>query len=167
MGEASVEHLVASSKGGGNGDDNCVACCQSLNTLLGNMPLKEKLRILLNQKGKFKCPGPNAPKTRSSAKTVSVVPSVQKTFLLTDAPLEAPTANPIDDKLVPVIAFLIKQGRHRPIKLAGLRNSLGASFPTQLSAKERVAVVEQLQARGYIIVENGNISYELHPKRPV
>jgi 5-methylcytosine-specific restriction endonuclease McrA len=26
-GEASVEHLVASSNGGGNEDDNCVACC--------------------------------------------------------------------------------------------------------------------------------------------
>ena len=46
--EASVEHLVATSNGGSNDLDNCVACCKAPNTLLGSMSLKEKLRVMLN-----------------------------------------------------------------------------------------------------------------------
>jgi len=41
-----VEHLVAAANGGGNGDDNTVACCKALNSLLGRMSLKEKLRVV-------------------------------------------------------------------------------------------------------------------------
>ena len=58
--EASVEHLVASANGGGNNDENCVACCRSLNALLGSKSLKEKIQIVLNQKGQFKCPNRTA-----------------------------------------------------------------------------------------------------------
>lgn len=58
-GEASVEHLIARANGGVNGDENCVACCKSVNALLSSHPLKEKLRVVLNQKGRFKCPKPN------------------------------------------------------------------------------------------------------------
>src|SRR5690606_35159225 len=54
--EATVEHLVAQANGGSNADHNCVACCREINALLGNLSLKEKLRIVLNQKGKFVCP---------------------------------------------------------------------------------------------------------------
>ncbi len=54
--EASIEHLVASANGGKNNDENCVACCKALNSLLGKMTLKEKVRVFLNQNGKFKCP---------------------------------------------------------------------------------------------------------------
>ncbi len=54
--DASVEHLVAVTHGGKDNDENCVACCKSLNTLFGRMSLKEKLHIILNQKGDFACP---------------------------------------------------------------------------------------------------------------
>lgn len=54
--EASVEHLLPSSRGGVNKDENRVVCCQSLNALLGNISLKEKFQVILNQQGKFKCP---------------------------------------------------------------------------------------------------------------
>ena len=54
--EASVEHLLASSNGGVNVDDNCVVICKSLNALLGRMSLKGKIKVILDQKGKFKCP---------------------------------------------------------------------------------------------------------------
>ena len=57
--EASVEHLLASSHAGTNKDDNCVVCCKALNALLGSMTLKEKIQVVLNQKGKFKCPNGN------------------------------------------------------------------------------------------------------------
>ena len=54
--EASVEHLLASANGGSNSEENCIACCKSLNAILGHKSLKEKLQVVLNQKGKFKCP---------------------------------------------------------------------------------------------------------------
>jgi 5-methylcytosine-specific restriction endonuclease McrA len=54
--EASVEHLVPKALGGSDHLDNLVACCKSLNSLFGSMTPKEKIRALLNQKGKFKCP---------------------------------------------------------------------------------------------------------------
>ena len=54
--EASVEHLLASSNGGSNNDENCVACCKAVNALLGSMSLKEKFQVTLNQKGQFVCP---------------------------------------------------------------------------------------------------------------
>ena len=56
-GEASVEHLVASTLGGGDNDENCVACCKTLNRLFGRMSLKEKMQLLLKQRGDFQCPG--------------------------------------------------------------------------------------------------------------
>jgi hypothetical protein len=59
-GEASVEHLVPSSQGGSNDPDNLVACCKTLNTLFGSMNVKEKMRTILKQHGKFTCP--NQPK---------------------------------------------------------------------------------------------------------
>lgn len=55
--EASVEHLVANANGGTNDDGNCVACCKSLNQLLGAKSIKEKMNIVLNQRGSFLCPG--------------------------------------------------------------------------------------------------------------
>jgi hypothetical protein len=55
-GEASVEHLVPASKGGPEHPDNLVACCKTLNTIFGNMSVKEKLRAILKQNGKFVCP---------------------------------------------------------------------------------------------------------------
>jgi len=53
---ASIEHLLASSKGGANNYENCVVCCKQLNGLFGNMTLKEKIQVILNQKGEFTCP---------------------------------------------------------------------------------------------------------------
>ena len=54
--EASVEHLLPKSKGGSNADDNVVACCVTLNRTFGSMPLKEKVRIILEKAGNFQCP---------------------------------------------------------------------------------------------------------------
>ena len=60
-GEASIEHLVASANGGTNSEENCVACCRTLNSLLGSKSIKEKLQIVLNQRGGFRCPGSASP----------------------------------------------------------------------------------------------------------
>src|SRR5574343_914870 len=55
--EASVEHLLASTNGGTNDDGNCVACCKALNHLLGSKSIKEKMQIVLNQRGNFQYRG--------------------------------------------------------------------------------------------------------------
>ena len=54
--DASVEHLVASANGGTNDEGNCVACCKTLNHLLGAKSIREKMQIVLNQRGNFHCP---------------------------------------------------------------------------------------------------------------
>jgi 5-methylcytosine-specific restriction endonuclease McrA len=54
--EASVEHIIPASGGGTNKPDNLVACCKTLNGLFGNMTVKEKLRAILKQNGRFVCP---------------------------------------------------------------------------------------------------------------
>ncbi len=69
--EASVEHLVASANGGGNGDENCVACCKAINALLGSMSLKEKIQLVLNQRGEFRCP--NKPVGRKAPVSAAIV----------------------------------------------------------------------------------------------
>ncbi len=58
--QASIEHLVPQSLQGTNNMNNLVACCKTLNGIFGNLSLKEKLRVILMQKGEFVCP--NAPK---------------------------------------------------------------------------------------------------------
>lgn len=54
--QASVEHLMPQSGGGTSADGNVVACCVSLNRAFGNMPLKEKIRVILEKAGSFSCP---------------------------------------------------------------------------------------------------------------
>jgi hypothetical protein len=54
--EASVEHLVASANGGTNDDGNWVACGKALNHLLNSKSIKDKVQIVLNQRGNFLCP---------------------------------------------------------------------------------------------------------------
>ncbi|MES2460514.1 MAG: HNH endonuclease [Armatimonadota bacterium] len=82
--EASVDHLLPKSRCGTNEAENLVACCKTLNGIFGDMTLKEKLRVVLNQKGKFVCPclkdknlpkpQPQAPKMPTSL-PVSVKPT--------------------------------------------------------------------------------------------
>jgi hypothetical protein len=35
--DASIKHLFASANGGGNNEENCVACCKSLSAILGSV----------------------------------------------------------------------------------------------------------------------------------
>ncbi|MDB5386756.1 MAG: endonuclease family protein [Planctomycetaceae bacterium] len=169
--EASVEHLVASSKGGANSEDNCVACCKSLNTLLGSRPLKEKLRILLDQKGRFKCPvtktSDSPAKVKSvkvkavKVKSVKVISEPKETLKITGTTLAVVPDISLDDKLATVVDFLSKHDSNRPGKLQALCNAVTTRFKKLLEENERVAILEQLRARGYIMVENGKVTYQL------
>jgi hypothetical protein len=142
-GEASVEHLVATANGGQKSDDNCVACCKSLNTLLGSRTIKEKLQIVLNQKGPFRCPA-NIGKPGSET---------------------ALPPDPLDGKVALVMEDLRKRGSSRPLKPDTLRNTIAAVFGKQFTEEEINAILERLQANGCVSVQDGKITYKLPPKK--
>ncbi len=147
--EASVEHLVALTHGGKDGDENCVACCKSLNALFGRMSLKEKMQILLNQRGNFVCPG--------SASTSKVVAKV--------VPAKA-EAKQID-LFKSVVADLLKRGNARPGKQDKLMNTIKAHLAHQ-NAPPNCAedLLAQLVAKKYIAISEGKVVYAL-PQRGV
>lgn len=146
--DASVEHLVAVTHGGKDNDENCVACCKTLNGLFGRMSLKEKLQILLNQNGNFVCPAglpPTAPTTKAKATAKAT-----KTF---------------SEKLALVVTDLQKRGNARP----GTTDKLLNTIKTKLvhigeSAIEADAVLLELSAKGFVIVTEGKVTYALPPK---
>lgn len=140
-GEASVEHLVATSKGGSNDDENCAACCKALNQLFNNMSVKSKLRAVLNQRGAFVCP-------RKGSTTSKVV-----------CPSEPPSTQP--DHLTVVVEDLRKRGTTRPRRIATLKNALKSIAKLKLSDHDIESVVAALVSKGYITVQNTKDAYSL------
>ena len=145
--EASVEHLVASANGGSNHDENCVACCKAVNALLGSMSLKEKIQVVLNQKGQFKCPN-----SAGSAKATTK----------TKTPPKAPAiAKPKEDKLALVVANLKQRGNSKPRKLKTLTSTVAALFPKGIAEAELKALIQQLQSTGKVTVVENKVTYAL------
>lgn len=159
--DASVEHLVATANGGSNSDDNCVACCKALNHLLGAKSIKEKLRIVLNQRGDFRCPG-----------NVQVAQAAPGNGALKPAPLpmagKPPAAEvlPADQgKLDLVLADLKKRGASRPRKLSTLGSTIRALIKQQqqklISDAELAGLIRALQQRGKLVITDTKVAYKL------
>ena len=144
-GEASVEHLVASANGGGNDDDNCVACCKSLNAAFGNRPYKEKLRAVLSHRGHFACP--RAPASDSAI--------IQKPTTQGEAAV---------GRLALVVADLIKRGPAKPRKVETLRNTIAAVFQKQITDSEIDSLLACLLEDGQVIVKDKKVSYNLEQR---
>jgi hypothetical protein len=139
--EASVEHLVASANGGSNNDENCVACCKAVNALLGSMSLKEKIQVVLNQKGRFKCPnGAGAAKA---------------------TPKPTATTKAKDDKFSLVVANLKQRGNSKPRTLKTLSSTVASLFPKGLPEAELKSLLHQLQTTGKVIVTDNKVTYAL------
>jgi hypothetical protein len=139
--EASVEHLVASANGGSNNDENCVACCKAVNALLGSMSLKEKIQVVLNQKGQFKCPnGAGAAKA---------------------TPKPTATTKAKDDKFSLVVANLKQRGNSKPRTLKTLSSTVASLFPKGLPEAELKSLLHQLQTTGKVIVTDNKVTYAL------
>lgn len=148
--EASVEHLVPIARAGSNGDDNCVACCSAINGLLGSMSLKEKLRVVLNQNGKFTCP-------KNACATHGAVPKAPAVPKATATPLP-----PKVDNYSVVLEDLKKRSASRPRKVESLKNTIRSAVKnakSSLSEAQLEALLKQLQANGKIIVEGTKVSY--------
>jgi len=144
--EASVEHLLASTNGGSNSDENCVACCKAINALFGSMSLKEKFQVVLNQKGQFMCPN-GVEKPKASA-------------LVSETPDPRPPKSSTD-KLSLVIADLKKRGTARPATVKTLTSTIAALFQKKLEEKELSSLLNQLQTKGWVVVNGTKVSYAL------
>lgn len=59
--QQTLEHLIPVSGGGNDHPDNLVGCCKTLNEIFGSMSVKEKIRAILKQDGKFICPSQPSP----------------------------------------------------------------------------------------------------------
>ena len=145
--EASVEHLVASANGGHNKDENRVACCKAVNALLGSMSLKEKIQVVLNQQGQFKCPnGTGTSKTAAQPKVKTKTTATKK-------------AKKVDFELV--VANLKQRGNSRPRTLKTLTSTVATLFPKDLPVDELTALIQQLQSTGKVIVSGNKVTYSL------
>ena len=136
--EASVEHLVPISRNGSNSDDNCVACCKSINRLLGSMSLKEKLRVVLLQKGDFICP-----------------------MQLESLPVDASAAMQADHYSL-VLEHLTKNIKSRPQKLQTLKNSIRAKCngaESSLTENQLESLIQQLKANRKITIVANRVFY--------
>jgi hypothetical protein len=149
--EASVEHLVGKANGGSNGADNCVACCKSLNALFGSMSLKEKIQLVLNQSGRFRCPN------KTGARKAAVV----------DAMVRAPSSRAsvsLPEKMARIVEDLRKRSSAKPRTVKTLSSTIGVLFQKKLSDQEIAALIERLQTDGVIVVSGAKVSYELPAK---
>lgn len=136
-GEASVEHLVATSNGGAKADENCVICCKTLNQAFGHLSLKAKLQAVLSQRGTFRCPA-----------------SVESR--------EAPAIRgPNESRIAHVVADLQRRGGARPRRVATLKNTMNAAFQMSLVEPEIEGLLRELEGLGYVTIVDGKVTYEL------
>jgi HNH endonuclease len=138
--DASVEHLVASANGGSNGDDNCVVCCKTMNALLGSMSIKEKIQVVLNQKGSFKCP--NGAQKKNVSKP------------LARPALSAPASDPVEA----VMANLRQRGMARPKTVKTMISTIRA-FRKGITEEQLAALLEELQTVGFISTDGSKVTY--------
>jgi hypothetical protein len=149
--EASVEHLVAVTHGGKDNDENCVACCKSLNNLFGRISLKEKLQIVLNQRGNFVCPA-GATATPPSAPTPPQRQATKK---------ERTHA----ERFALVVADLQKRGNARPGTVEKLLNTIKSHMSSLGEpASEADRLLGELRARNFVEIEAEKVSYSLPAK---
>lgn len=178
--QASVEHLLASANGGANADENCVACCKTLNQLLGSRSLKEKFQVVLAQRGRFHCPNgvdsakpevePATP--RAAIVKTGPVPQVPRTAQPvnghpitatsagTSAVMGGEPAAPRILEFARVVANLRQRGESKPKTLRALTNTLAAMGKDSPPSDVEV-MLKRLQAKGLVRVDGTKVTYEL------
>lgn len=144
--EASVEHLQATAHGGTNHDANRVACCKTLNRVLGSMPLKDKIEVVLRQKGGFVCPNGKAAR---AAEPIAAQPSAAM-----------PAQSPSVAALQKVVANLKKRGTARPANDTKLRSTLEALCTQQKLGCSVDEILCLLVNSGAVAVDDaGKVTY--------
>jgi hypothetical protein len=105
------------------------------------MSLKEKIRVVLNQKGQFKCPNGTGSARAEKSTDSQTTP----------------------ERIALVLADLRKRGAARPRTLKTLTNTVNALFQKQLTELELESLLNKLQGDGVIAVKGTKVSYELPP----
>ena len=154
--DASIEHLLATANGGGNNEENCVACCKSLNAIFGSMSLKEKFQVVLNQKGNFKCPS-----GIGAAGDAADAAIVKAKSPLAALPSQHAGKSPQSDNFARVVGNLKLRGTARPRTIKTLTTSITALFPQGIAEAEIAAIIEQLKATGAVTDTEGKVAYRL------
>ena len=163
--EASVEHLVPSSRAGSNSDDNCVACCKAINGLLGSMSLKEKIKVVLNQKGQFKCPNGNSSTPSLPVPKPSATPAPKPTPK--PEPQQKPSAiNSTANRIAPetilaVIENLKGRSKARPRRVKTLTSTIQSLTKLNLNEKQVTALIDHLRVTGKITITGDQVAYKL------
>ncbi|MGJ0483202.1 MAG: HNH endonuclease [Methylomicrobium sp.] len=153
--EASIEHLVASANGGTNEDGNYVACCKTLNHLLGSKSIKEKLHIVLNQRGNFQCPSHFVQRPTIPINNNPVTPITNQNQAMPNGELSA---------IELVLSDLKKRGASRPRKISTLNSTIKALLKQHKKPNADVDVenlIIELQKRGKLIINETKIAYKL------
>lgn len=146
--DASIEHLVAQTHGGKDNDENLVVCCKTLNILLGRMSLKEKLEVILKQRGGFHCPAQAGALEDPSVRTVPTKPP-------------KPQLKP-GSVLAVVVENLSKRGTALPTSLEKLLNTIKTVLEHQrLDVSLADKVLGQLRSNKWISVQSGKVTYSL------
>lgn len=66
-----------------------------------------------------------------------------------------------DEKIAAIVKNLAGRGQSRPRKVRTLANTINSLFNPRLDDKALTALVKGLQKRGYIVVNQENVSYKL------
>jgi hypothetical protein len=138
---ASVEHLLAKSHSGNNEFDNCVACCQAVNSMFGNMTLKGKMEVVLRQRGNFRCPAKLADPA-NERQSEPAVPAVTQKLIAA------------------AVTNLQRHKAARPRTLKALHSAMRSQFAKQLAGASAQSLVDHLRLIGVVVVEeDGTVSY--------
>lgn len=157
--DASIEHLQAVAHGGTNHDANRVACCKALNGMLGSMPLKDKIELVLSQEGRFVCP---KGRTRQPARAVGAAPVQASSAGPAVLPGALPMAAPAAAALQQVIENLKRRGTARPRSDTKLRSTLEALCVQQKLGCSVDELLHLLVNGGTVRVDGaGKVTYRL------
>lgn len=66
-----------------------------------------------------------------------------------------------DEKISAIVKNLAGRGQSRPRKVQTLANTINTLFTKKLEENELMRFVKALQQKGYIVINNGNVSYKL------
>jgi type IV secretory pathway VirB4 component len=69
-----------------------------------------------------------------------------------------------DEKIAAIIKNLAGRGQSRPRKVKTLANTINSLFTKKLEESELMSLVNELQERKYIVINQGNVSYKLSGK---
>jgi hypothetical protein len=76
-------------------------------------------------------------------------------------PLRVPAGAATSDKVTAIIKNLAGRGASRPRKVRTLSNTIASLFKPKLENSEISAIVEELKAHGYVVVNGDNVAYRL------